>query len=112
MRINRDYVLDSKTVDIYQDLKYEEIFRSIDMAVQLHMILRLDSSLKKLKKMGLNEKYALITSEFVYNNLNKRGTRRTRRVLEFCDSIEEDYTQFKFDDPESRKELIEMFNLR
>lgn len=110
MKLDRSYKLESKTLDIYRDLKFEPIFRSLDMSVQLHTILRIDSALKKLKEMGQNEKYQLINSEFVYNNLSKRGMRRNRRILEFCDDIEKEYTRFQFNDPESRAELLKMFS--
>jgi hypothetical protein len=110
MNMNKDYQLDNKTISIYRDLKFEPVFRSLDMSVQLHMILKLDNSLKNLKAMGQDEKFVLVTSEFVYNNISLRGTRRTRRVLEFCDAIDSEYTQVKFDDPEARKEMLKMFN--
>lgn len=110
MKMDKDYQLDDKTISIYRDLKFEPVFRSLDMSVQIHMILKLDNSLKSLKAMGQDDKYALVTSEFVYNNINLRGTRRTRRVLEFCDAINSEYIKVKFDDPESRNEMLKMFN--
>jgi hypothetical protein len=109
MKLNKDYQLDDKIISIYRDLKFEPLFRSLDMSVQLHMILKLDSSLKKLQEMGQSDKYAIVTSEFVYNNINQRGTRRIRRVLDFCEAIESEYIKVKFDDPESRKEMLKMF---
>ena len=108
MKYNKEYQLETRTLDIWNTLKYEAKFNTLDMGTKMHTLIRLDETLKALKAMGKEAEVALITPEFVYNNLNERGMRRNRKILEFCDRIGEDYLSFQLSDEESRNKVLNM----
>ena len=108
MKFTREYQLESRTMNIWNALKYTSKFNTLDMGVKIHTLIRLDETLKALKTMGKEAEVALITPEFVYNNLNERGMRRNRKILEFCDRVGEEYLSFQLSDEESRNKVLNM----
>jgi len=93
-----------KVFDLYNALKYEQKFKSLDMSEKLHLLERLGKTIIKYDEAGQLDKMDSLTPEFVLDNLNERGYKRTGRLLRFADDMEMKLREFQ----QSTKNTMEM----